>query len=327
MIEHQDGDDLFAAPAAAAGVPDRAAPTAGSTHGDTRDDNSLGSTLRKAREAKGLSLPDCGHALHLPAQVLQRLEDDDLGEADHFVFLRGALKGYAAFLGLPADACTATLRAAAPAGQPALVSVARISHTRWLLQRYRTAGTAAVLTAMIVVPLIVLGLRGGLERPAAEIVSLDRAPAAAKAPAASVKVPAPRIPVPAPSPDATPFLASMTPFIAVGFGADEPAATSVVPPAAAATTGQHVLTITATGDCWYEITAADGTKIESGMLHAGDSKTWHSDAMLRVTLGNAGAVSVTQDGRPFALDAIQHSNVAHFEVFAAAGATQTTEND
>lgn len=324
MTEHQDGDDLFAASEAAKAAPENAVPATAAV--DDNNTGNLGATLRAAREAKGLSLLDCGHALHLPAQVLQRLEANDFGEADHFVFLRGVLKGYAAFLGLPADACTATLRAAAPAAQPALVSVARVSHTRWLLQRYRTAGTAAALTAMIVVPLIVLGLRGGLERPATEIVSLDRAPAVAKAPAASVKVPEPHIAVPTPSPDSAPFLASMTPFIAVGFGADQPAE-NVVPPATAATTGQHALTITATGDCWYEITAADGTKIESGMLHAGDSKTWHSDAMLRVTLGNAGAVSVTQDGQPFALDTVQHSNVAHFDVFGTAGATPAAEND
>lgn len=318
MTEHQNGDDLFVEAAAQAGTV-ASMPDAGAQ----RDDHTLGDTLRAARAARGLSLLDCGHALHLPAQVLQRLENNDLGEADHFVFLRGALKGYAAFLGLPADVCDATLRAAAPAEQPALVSVARVSHARWLLQRYRTAGTAAVLTAMIVVPLIVLGLRGGLERPAAEVVSLDRAATPGNSAATSVHVAVPRVAVPTPPPDATPFLASMAPFVAVGFGAEQPAPADVVSPAAPEATGQHVLTLTASADCWYEITAADGTKLQSGMLHAGDTRTLHSDGALRVTLGNASAVTVTEDGQPFALDAIQHSNVAHFDAFGTASAAES----
>ncbi|ODU74371.1 MAG: hypothetical protein BGP23_16485 [Lysobacterales bacterium 66-474] len=249
--------------------------------------------------------------------MLERLEADDFGEPEHFVFLRGALQGYARFLGLPPGSCDSALRAAAPVEQPALVSVARTSPTRWLLQRYGTAATYIVLTATIAVPLVLLGLRGGLERPSARIVSLDQAPVAV--PKGDAKTP-PSAKASAPQPDETPFRASMTPFAAIGLsdGGDADSRTPLAPaPVPAAVSGQHALSVSASGDCWFEIIDANGNKIDSGMLHAGDSRTWHSADTLHVTLGNAGGVTVTRDGQPLPLDQFRRANVARFDVFAA----------
>lgn len=318
MIEHQDSEDLFSAAhpdihAAAAPQPDVAYQPA----------ESMGASLRAAREARSLSIADCGHELHLPIKVLERLEADDLGSPEHFVFLRGALKSYARFLGLPPGSCDAALRAVAPAEQPALVSVARTSQTRWLLQRYGTAATYIVLTATIAVPLVLLGLRGGLQRPTARIVSLDQPAVSAPASPASSATAAPHMFVAAP--DNTPYRASMTPFSAMGLNDDSaPVTASTAAPVPATAQGQHSLTLAASADCWFEITAADGTKMDSGMLHAGDTRTWHADGELRVTLGNAGGVSVTHDGQPMALDAFTRTNVAHFDVF---GSQAASEND
>lgn len=320
MIEHQDSEDLFSA--AHPEVPEGAAPQ---IEVEPVPSGSIGARLRAARETRGLSLADCAHELHLPIKVLQRLEADDFGTPEHYVFLRGALKSYARFLGLPPGSCEAALRAVEPAEQPALVSVARTSQTRWLLQRYGTAATYIVLTATIAVPLVLLGLRGGLHRPAARIVSLDQPAVSAPATPASSSAPAPHVAIAAPAPDNAPFRASMTPFSAIGLNDDSlPAVASSAPPAAADAQGQHSLTLAASADCWFEITAADGTKVDSGMLHAGDTRTWHADGELHVTLGNAGGVSVTRDGQPLALEAFTRTNVAHFDVF---GSQPASEND
>ena len=320
MIKHQDTEDLFSG----AG-PKRSAPAAEPIveHHLEPSRDSIGSRLRAAREARGLSVADCGHQLHLPIKVLERLEAEDFGTPEHFVFLRGALNSYARFLGLPPGSCDDVLRAVAPPDQPALVSVARTSQTRWLLQRYGTAATYIILTATIAVPLVLLGLRGGLHRPTARIVSLDQPAASATAPVASVKTP--HVANVTPTVDDTPFRASMTPFAAIGMNDDSasvPAANAT--PATSAPAGQHTLTLNASADCWFEITDADDNKVDSGMLHAGDSRSWHSAGVLHVTLGNASGVSVTRDGQPFALDSVGHANVAHFDVFGSSGAS---END
>jgi|SRR5690242_1688657 len=313
MIDREeDSRDLFDARNAQGTAPVADSTTAGK----------LGARLRAAREARGLTVVECASALHLPIKVLDRLEAEDFGEPEHFVFLRGALQGYARYLGLPAGCCDQALRAIAPAEQPPLVSVARTSPARWLLQRYGTAATYIVLTATIAVPLVLLGLRGGLERPSARIVSLDQAPVSA--PHSTQKTAPTRTTASADaaaeSPDATPFRASMAPFAAIGLSDNGDAAkpAPVTPaPIPAVTAGQHALTLSASADCWFEITDADGNKVDSGMLHAGDSRTWHSAVALHVTLGNADGVTVTRDGQPLALDPYRHANVARFDVFAS----------
>lgn len=321
MIEHQDTEDLFSD-----AEPKRPAPVAAPAveHRLESCGDSIGSRLRAAREARALSVADCGRQLHLPIKVLERLEGEDFGSPEHFVFLRGALNSYARFLGLPPGSCDDVLRAVAPPEQPALVSVARTSQARWLLQRYGTAATYIVLTATIAVPLVLLGLRGGLHRPTARIVSLDQP--AVSAAAQAVSVPAPEVAPVTPTVDDTPFRASMTPFAAIGLNDDSAAPTPAAgtAPASSSPAGQHTLTLNASADCWFEITDADGNKVDSGMLHAGDNRSWHSDGVLHVTLGNAGGVSVTRDGQPFALDSVGHANVAHFDVF---GSSSASEND
>lgn len=317
MIQHEDSHDLFTRPEDDAPAPDAApllrheirlpSPDAG--------EGAIGGQLRAARTALGLGLAECAERLRLPVKVLERLEADDLGSPDQFVFMRGPLTSYARLLGVNAEACNRALRVAAPTTQPALTSVAKVSHARWLLQRYGTATTYIVLTAFIAVPLVLLGLRGGLDRPAARIVSLDQAPAAS----------ATRHGVTA-TPDATPFRASMAPFAAMGLSESSTAGDVPVAPAPipAAVTGQHTLTISATQDCWFEITGADGSSVDSGLLHAGDSRTWHATGELHVTLGNADSVSVVRDGQPVALDGYRRANVARFDVF---GTTEGNKNN
>jgi cytoskeleton protein RodZ len=123
-----------------------------------------------------------------------------------------------------------------------------------------------------------------------------------------------------------PFRASMTPFVAIGLNDEKPEAStsSVAPATSAGLPGRHSLTLAASADCWFDITDANGDKVDSGMLHAGDSRTWQSAGPLHVTLGDADAVTVTRDGQPLALDAYRHANVARFDVF---GSPAASEND
>jgi cytoskeleton protein RodZ len=65
---------------------------------------------------------------------------------------------------------------------------------------------------------------------------------------------------------------------------------------------------------WVEVTTADGSRLEYGLLPAGSSKTWTSEQPLDVRIGNATGAQVTVDGTPLALDAYRRANVAHFRV-------------
>jgi cytoskeleton protein RodZ len=279
--------------------------------------SSFGSTLRAARAARGLDLESCAHALRLPARVLRQLEDDTHEGLDHEVYLGSYITKYARHLGLDEEAIHAELRRIKQAA-PVLVATGGISHSRYLLERYATAATYVVLTAVIVVPMIWLGVSGTLDRNPSHLAPLDASPvvqqeatphsAAAATALAGVKLPAPKVsPPPA---DEQPLLASMVPSL--GREVVRPAVPSA--PAVSAAAGGHSLSLSLTDASWVEVTTTDGSRLEYGLLPAGTDKTYHSDQPIEVRIGNASGAHVSLDGQPMVLDDFRRANVAHFRV-------------
>lgn len=277
----------------------------------------FGSRLRAAREARGLDLATCGHALRLPVRVLRQLENGEHSGIDHQVYLGGYISKYGRYLGIEDDAIQAEISRLRRTEQPQLVATGGISHSRYLLERYATAATYVVLTAVIIVPMIWLGVRGTLNRDISHLAPLDASPVAQQdmppaqtQPVAGVDTSAPKVEVPRTAADDQPLLASMVPNLSV----DALKAPQVKPPAESAGSGQHTVDLNLANASWVDVTAADGSRLEYGLLPAGTNKTYHSDQPLDVRLGNAAGAEVRIDGKPLALDGFRHANVAHFRV-------------
>jgi cytoskeleton protein RodZ len=286
---------------------------------------SLGGRLRAAREARGLDVETCAHALRLPTRVLRQIESNEYGGIDHHVYLGGYLTKYARYLGVDEDEVKLELERIRPP-EPTLVATGGISHSRYLLENYARAATYVVLTAAIVVPTIWLGVRGTLDRDVSHLSPLDAAPvaqldapASGSSVASSALASAPNAQDAASSPAATPaaaataaqeqpLMASMTPFPNLG---DTHAA---APPAAPTGEGAHSLVLNLQNASWVEVTGKDGSRLEYGLLPAGSSKTYRSDQPLEVRIGNAGGAQVMLDGQPMPLDSYRRSNVAHFRI-------------
>lgn len=295
--------------------------------------SSFSQRLREAREARGLDIEACAHALKLPVRVLRQLETDACNSLDHAVYLASYITKYARHLGFDEADIQAQLQLI-KRSEPTLVATGGVSHSRYLLERYATAATYVVLTAVIVVPMIWLGVRGTLDRDLSHLAPLDAAPVAQQdAPAHAVNgrpngaVAATRATVAnAPAADTQPLLASMAPFPNLEAGsltatkpasaaAVQPAAAPVTTPAPAAPSAEgHSLSLSLAAASWVEVVAADGSHLEYGLLPAGTSKTWHSDQPMEVRIGNATGAQVSVDGQPLALDTFRHANVAHFRV-------------
>jgi cytoskeleton protein RodZ len=283
---------------------------------------SFGTRLRNAREARGLNLEACAHALRLPARVLRQLESDQREGIDYAVYLAGYITKYARHLGLDETVIQAEL-AGLKRAAPVLVATGGMSHSRYLLERYATAATYVVLTAVIVVPMIWLGVRGTLDRDLSHLSPLDASPVAqhevagdAARHAAVQATPRAAARTPAPTPNEQPLMASMAPFPGLDGGsltAARPAlANSAAAPAVAA--DGHSLSLALDQASWVEVVAADGSRLEYGLLPAGSRKTWNSTQPLEVRIGNVGGAQVAIDGRPLSLDAYRRANVAHFRV-------------
>ena len=294
-------------------------------------DVAFGNRLRAAREARGLSLEGCAHALKLPLRVLRKLEQGGHDGLDSRIYLASYIGKYGQHLGIDdatIDAEVARIRQV----EPPLVATGGISHSRFLFDRYRTAATYVVLTAVIVVPTIWFGVSGTLNRNVAHLTPLDASPVAQQDAQAAVPPKPSARPVAAPETKAAPLqpaqeqplMASMAPFPNIDSDSAQPQPGSNVPAAsvedaAVAGAGAHSLSLNLGAASWVEVTAQDGTRLEYGLLPAGASKTWRSDQPLDVRIGNAGDAQVSIDGQPVAFGGFRHANVAHFRMRIADG--------
>ena len=292
----------------------------------------FGSRLRAVREARGLDLEACGHALRLPAKVLRQLENNEHQGIDYQVYLSGYIRKYARYLEIEESEIETAVARLKPS-QPPLVVTGGVSHSRYLLDRYATAATYVVLTLVIAVPTVWLGMRGTLTHDMSHLAPLDAAPVAQQdapppaAPASSMSAAkayanattlAQSVAAPAPASSAArtseqPLLASMVPVPSLESDATIAPSTGNSP-AATIGTGSHSLTLNLANNSWVEVIGKDGSRLEYGLLSAGTAKTYHSDQPLEVRIGNAAGAQVNVDGQPMSLDPYRHSNVAHFRV-------------
>ena len=313
-----------AAPASLAADHDHAAASAEirlavTERSDSTDLAALGARLTAARRMRGLSLESCAQQLRLPTCVLRGIEQRGIGRDDSPVYLRSQLHGYARLLGVPAAEVDAALVQLAPR-EPPLVMTGNVSHLRLAFERYATAATYIVLTAVIAVPVVWLGLRGGLDRDLVHIEPLDAPALAQGQPAprqpahADVRTAAASAPAAAAASSERPLLASIAPFPAL-----EPAAPAAVASAAPADGADHQLQISLSAPSWVEVTNADGQHLEYALLPAGTLRTYRSAQALQVRIGNADAATVTLDGKPYSLDDHRRANVASFSIGAPPG--------
>jgi len=141
---------------------------------------SLGQRLRAARESRGWSAADVASRLHLPIQIVQKLEADRFDAVGHRIYLRGYLTSYVRLLDLPAVLVESVLQQHQEQLEPPpLTTSGTISHSRYLFQRYSVSALYLILTGVIIVPAVLLAMRAGLEPKITDLTSLDSSSAVA----------------------------------------------------------------------------------------------------------------------------------------------------
>lgn len=71
--------------------------------------DTVGTQLRKAREAAGLSIADVADSQHLRPSIIQAIENGDYGQIDTELFLKGYVRAYAEQVRMPANGLIAQL--------------------------------------------------------------------------------------------------------------------------------------------------------------------------------------------------------------------------
>lgn len=259
-----------------------------------------GTRLRQAREAAGLTLEDVGQRLRMPVQVVKSLEQEQWQKLGAPVFVRGQLRSYARLLGVDVSELLEQAQVG-PVVPPTLVSHTHTPRARRIAENLGRRALYVGITAVLAVP-VWFATRGHFDgaAPSPNTASLDVIPAAVPVtpagPGSAAAAPAEVAAAPVTKPTATPYVASLAP----------------VPRAAPAAAAN--LDMQFSGDSWVDIAGQDGGSVEKALIKAGETRSFTPGQVARVTLGNASAVQVQQNGAIVDLTPYQRANVARFQV-------------
>ena len=270
-----------------------------------------GLRLRKAREAAGLTVTEVAERLRLRASLVDAMEREDQAALGAPVFARGYVSSYARLLGMPGELADAFYPREQVVTAAPLRSGTRISHGRFLVDRYARRLVYVALTASIVVPVVLLATRDHLPDPAALLSPLDGAIALqgesqGTAPVALSVPPSRSEEAGPPAPTEQAVMASLAPFYS--------AARQTPAPAPLAAQAPQGLVLQVSGDSWVEVIGHDGSRLVHDLLRAGTERQFDPDEVARVLLGNAGAVSVHMNGVEIDTAPYRKANVARFTV-------------
>jgi cytoskeleton protein RodZ len=281
-----------------------------------------GLRLRAAREARGLTREEVARTAHIPSAVLADIEADRM-EAMAPIYARGYLRSFARVVGVPEVDVVGTNTA--EHAVPPLVPSHTPSRSRHLAQRYGNLLAYAMLTLVVLVPVVMLGLRPASQTvaptppqlaeldliPAPRATSTDGSVAAAEARepdadalAMGPPVSAARVAEPVPSP-VRPVMASMAPL---------PEAAPAAAPEAPLSARKVVLRLAQSS--WVELTGAEGQRIEYALLPAGTVREYQIAGNANLRIGNSRGASLSVDGTAVDLPAHSRSNVARVELGA-----------
>jgi cytoskeletal protein RodZ len=238
----------------------------------------IGSQLRAAREAHGLSLVTLAQRTRVPERALAAIERNDASALPPHPFGRGFVRTYAAEVDLDPDRLVRDYFAQFPQSTTDELPPLRteLPDTSWEPQsRWMGLATALAILAVVVAAAVVLGRRGDTTGDAQAVGTAGDTPAA---PAASA-------PQRATAPTAADRAAAAPAAIAPA--APQPAPTSQA---------RIAIALSVSRPCWVAATV-DGHRTIYRIMEPGERATLEGHDEVTLRFGDAGAVSWTINGR------------------------------
>lgn len=266
----------------------------------------MGDTLRRSREAQGLSIPEVAGALKLHPRQIEALEAGNFAQLPGLAFTRGFLRNYARLLKIDPAPLLAGLQSP-EASEPMELAPASNAHGD-LPQvgrgRFRRSVIPGVLAALALFGIVVAGwYYDTLRKQPSEELALsapdaEQAQAQAQAQAESPAVP----PQPSAAEQSAPEAAAPVQVpvgvpVAVSPSVSEPVPAAPATPAAPAVeAGRDRLVFQFAQDAWVEIKDKNGKVVFSRLGKAGSQEEFDISAPVSLVVGNARNVKLQRNG-------------------------------
>lgn len=270
-----------------------------------------GERLALARRDQDIALRDIAKALHLDEAKVQALEQNQFDILGAPVFAKGHLKKYAEIVGVPIeDVLTDYYQLNRAVGAPPVVGPTSKVHQEIDLSRYILPAFILLILGVVVIgwfragsPLPSLGSTADEDGAAIEL-----APPARNVPDAVSALPESRQAAPPDEPsadgDAETDLAETESPAAAQVDSQQQAQPQPEPRSVPTPRGPQVsVSMTFSGDCWTEVTDAEGSRLFFDLGRSGRTVSISGNAPLRVLFGSYANVSLTVNGESFPIPA------------------------
>lgn len=287
-----------------------------------KQSSSTGKALAEARKAQQLSLRAVARELKLSRTTLEHIEADRF-ERIAPIYRRGYVINYARLVGIDPQSLLEGMGSTEP--EP-LRSVLPAAGKPQRFDRFLKFATYALVTTMIVPPLVYFFVLGGARLFESEMVAGDNAgneaiPSPADKPgyrerfadALAVQ------PLEGMRQDDSHLSASALPMASIRSLSQEDSvqeAPAAEQPGIAESGHDSVseLEVMLSEDSWVEIESADGMRLEFDLLRGGETRQYNGIAPFKLLLGRGSAVELRLDGEPVAFAGQQQGGVAELMV-------------
>lgn len=271
---------------------------------------SVGAQLRRAREARGMTVEGVGAAIKLAARQVEAIEADAYAELMNPTYARGFIRNYAALIGLDPKALLAQLDQQQVRATPQLVEQADVGvampvqspRRKWLLPLF-------ALSVPVVVAIALYLWSEFWTAPPGESVQVEQE--AVMPPSDAVAEPETEPATPSVDAQASDAVATEATLAAALPDAPPPSAESAGAPPV---TGQRQLAFTFAADSWVEIRDAQDRIILSELNRAGSSRSVGAVFPVSLVIGNAKSVRLSIDGTPHDLAPATKVDVARLRL-------------
>ncbi len=292
-----------------------------------------GGALRLARESQGLSIQDIASRLRLSTRQIEAIEADNFAILPEPTIVRGFIRNYAKLLKINVEPLLDAYNVLVPSSAPHEFTIKPTSTMK--MTGYDKPKTANYIWAGLT---LLVGLATWLfyqsyvekpspTKPTVTESVVEALPEAAlpAAERAAVAQPATELQLPpadtssttaadiinqAPSTDAVVDNTAIanTPSVPVTNG--QPIETSIAPNP----NGAVKLELSATQETWVSVVDAAGKEIFNKTIFAGSRESIDITLPVNVVVGNAGATSISMNGKPVDLAPHSRQNVAHIKL-------------